>query len=152
MCAIFGISDHLEASNITYLGLHALQHRGQEGAGIVSSDGKSPYAHRRQGLVGKVFNATTIERLKGKAAIGHTRYSTTGGNNISNLQPLLMKTAYGWLSVTHNGNLVNAKPLITSLQHEGAMQWRAGSTDRGPMSGTRVVEVNPTNSKSEQAC
>src|SRR5438046_1452802 len=115
MCAIFGIAGADEAANLTYLGLHALQHRGQEGAGIVSTDNFQPYVHRRLGLVGDIFSPGTLQKLKGKAAIGHTRYSTTGGNTSENLQPFYMKSALGWLSIAHNGNLVNAAQLATNL-------------------------------------
>ena len=108
MCAIFGVVGNEEAAHLTYLGLHALQHRGQEGAGIVSTDGNQPYDVRKKGLVADVFHGGNLGRLKGAHAIGHTRYSTTGRNTSANLQPLLMKSALGWLSMAHNGNLVNA--------------------------------------------
>ncbi|MBY0370993.1 amidophosphoribosyltransferase [bacterium] len=121
MCAIFGITGEKEASNLAYLGLHSLQHRGQEGAGIVTTDGKEVYAHKRQGLVGDVFAPTDLAALKGQAAIGHTRYSTAGGNTAAGLQPLLMKSSLGWLSIAHNGNLVNATKLAAELEQEGAI-------------------------------
>lgn len=129
MCAIFGIADHEEAANLTYLGLHALQHRGQEGAGIVSTSGDGPFAHRAKGLVGEVFNQETLQNLKGKAAIGHTRYSTTGGNTLANLQPMLIKSNLGWVAVAHNGNLVNAKELIQKLEAQGSIFGSTNDTE-----------------------
>lgn len=121
MCAIFGIALNDEAAHLTYLGLHALQHRGQEGAGIVTTNGTGPHAHKRLGLVGEVFDDATLQRLKGTSAVGHTRYSTTGGNTEANLQPVLMKTALGWLSIAHNGNLVDAKQVGESLEKRGSI-------------------------------
>ncbi len=122
MCAIFGIIGDPEASNLTYLGLHALQHRGQEGAGIVSTDGEHSFVHRRAGLVADVFNSGILSQLKGVAAIGHTRYSTAGGsNNAAALQPFHMKGSLGWLSIAHNGNLTNAAKLAADLEAEGAI-------------------------------
>lgn len=121
MCAIFGIAGQEEASNLTYLGLHALQHRGQEGAGIVSTDGSRPYVVKRKGLVAENFDDQTLATLKGKSAIGHTRYSTTGANTNENLQPVWMKCSLGWIGVAHNGNLVNASMLSQQLEQEGAI-------------------------------
>jgi len=129
MCAIFGIVGHEEAANLTYLGLHALQHRGQEGAGIVSTDGEHPYTHRRKGLVSEAFNTTHLSRLKGHTAIGHTRYSTTGSNTMANLQPLLMKSALGWVAVAHNGNLVNSARLSSMLEEEGSIFQSTNDTE-----------------------
>src|SRR5262245_49230296 len=129
MCAIFGILSNEEAANITYLGLHALQHRGQEGAGIVSTDGSEPYAVKKKGLVGEVFGNGTLGSLKGSAAIGHTRYSTTGGNTVENLQPLLMKSAMGWVAVAHNGNLVNAPALTANLEKSGSIFQSTNDTE-----------------------
>lgn len=129
MCAIFGIAGEAEASNFTYLGLHALQHRGQEGAGIVATGGGAPNVHRRKGLVGEIFSPEHLERLKGNAAIGHTRYSTTGGNVQANLQPLVMKSSFGWVSIAHNGNLVNAKKLARELEERGAIFQSTSDTE-----------------------
>lgn len=129
MCAIFGITPHAEASNLTYLGLHALQHRGQEGAGIVSTEGVNPYVHRRKGLVADVFTNGSLHRLKGHTAIGHTRYSTTGANTMANLQPLLMKSALGWVAIAHNGNLVNATALTSALENEGSIFQSTNDTE-----------------------
>jgi amidophosphoribosyltransferase len=129
MCAIFGIAGHEEAANLTYLGLHALQHRGQEGAGIVATDGNAPLAVRRRGLVAEAFSNGALETLKGQHAIGHTRYSTTGGNTDANLQPLLMKSFLGWVSVAHNGNLVNAPTLIKDLEQGGSIFQSTNDTE-----------------------
>jgi amidophosphoribosyltransferase len=129
MCAIFGIGSHKEAAKITYLGLHALQHRGQEGAGIVSTDGDESFHVRRKGHVGDVFTESVLSRLKGTTAIGHTRYSTTGANNTMNLQPLTMKCALGWVGLAHNGNLVNAGELTRRLEREGAIFQSTNDTE-----------------------
>ncbi|NBT58738.1 amidophosphoribosyltransferase, partial [bacterium] len=129
MCAIFGISGHSEASHLTYLGLHALQHRGQEGAGIVSSHESKPYALKKRGLVGDIFTSDELLRLPGHQAIGHTRYSTAGGDRIENLQPLLLRTASGWISVAHNGNLVNAASLTSRLEKMGSIFQSTSDTE-----------------------
>jgi amidophosphoribosyltransferase len=111
-CAVFGIFSHPEASAHSALGLHALQHRGQEAAGIVSLDGEQFHAHRDLGLVGDIFSdKAVIKRLPGHAAIGHTRYSTTGEPMLRNVQPLFADLEFGGLAIAHNGNLTNA--LIT---------------------------------------
>jgi amidophosphoribosyltransferase len=129
MCAIFGITGEKEAANLVYLGLHALQHRGQEGAGIVSTDGTVSYSHKRLGLVGDAFSRSALAKLKGETAIGHTRYSTAGGSDVNALQPLLMKGSLGWLSIAHNGNLVNAQKLAAVLEQEGAIFQSASDTE-----------------------
>jgi amidophosphoribosyltransferase len=121
MCAIFGIAGHNEASNLTYLGLHALQHRGQEGAGIVSTDGKTQDVYRKKGLVSDIFTPHALEHLRGHTAIGHTRYSTTGANTIENLGPALLRTSLGWIGIAHNGNLTNAAELAKVLEAEGSI-------------------------------
>ncbi|MDC0713439.1 amidophosphoribosyltransferase [Stigmatella sp. ncwal1] len=121
MCGIFGIIGHPEASNLAYLGLHALQHRGQESAGIVSSDGNMLRFHREMGLVADIFTAPTLEKLLGSAAIGHVRYSTAGGSQLKNAQPLCVEYGGGQMSVAHNGNLVNAQELRQSLVADGAI-------------------------------
>ncbi len=129
MCAIFGIAGQQEASNLTYLGLHALQHRGQEGAGIVSTDGIVPFVHQERGLVADIFTATNIAKLQGHSAIGHNRYSTTGGNTSENLQPVMMKSSLGWVSIAHNGNLVNANVLTQKLEREGSIFQSTADTE-----------------------
>jgi len=121
-CGIFGISNHEDASALVALGLHALQHRGQEGCGIVSFDGKNYHSEKRQGLVGDHFtDSTTIKKLPGKFAIGHNRYSTTGETSMRNVQPFFADLHMGGLSVAHNGNLTNALLLRESLVKEGAI-------------------------------
>ncbi|AKQ68952.1 Amidophosphoribosyltransferase [Myxococcus hansupus] len=121
MCGIFGIVGHAEASNLTYLGLHALQHRGQESAGIVASDGMALRAHRQMGLVADIFDAPVIAGLPGQAAIGHVRYSTAGGSALKNAQPLFVQYAGGQCAIAHNGNLVNAAELKQQLEADGAI-------------------------------
>ncbi len=120
-CGIFGIYGHPEASNITYLGLYALQHRGQEGAGICSSDGNVFYIEKSAGLVADIFTEKKIKRLAGNIAIGHNRYSTAGGGGVKNVQPLVANYALGSIAVAHNGNLVNALQLKESLENDGAI-------------------------------
>jgi len=121
MCGIFGIVGHPEASNLTYLGLHALQHRGQESAGIVASDGRELRAIRRMGLVVDVFTAPDLSTLVGSSAIGHVRYSTAGGSQQKNAQPLMVAYSGGQLAVAHNGNLTNADALRKELEEQGAI-------------------------------
>ena len=121
-CGIFGISNHDDASALVALGLHALQHRGQEGCGIVSYDGKNYHSEKRQGLVGDHFtNQEILKRLPGGFAIGHNRYSTTGETSIRNIQPFFADLHLGGLSVAHNGNLTNALLLRESLVKDGAI-------------------------------
>ena len=121
-CGIFGISDHEDAAALVALGLHALQHRGQEGCGIVSFDGKNYHSEKRQGLVGDHFtDPETLKRLPGKFAIGHNRYSTTGETSLRNIQPFFADLHLGGLSVAHNGNLTNALLLRESLVKDGAI-------------------------------
>ena len=121
-CGIFGISNHEDASALVALGLHALQHRGQEGCGIVSFDGKNYHSEKRQGLVGDHFtDLDTLKRLSGNFAIGHTRYSTTGETSLRNIQPFFADLHMGGLSIAHNGNLTNALILREILVKEGAI-------------------------------
>jgi amidophosphoribosyltransferase len=121
-CGVIGVCGHPEAAELAYLGLYALQHRGQEGTGIVSMDGKSVYSHTGRGLVNDVFcSGEIIEQLKGNLAIGHNRYSTTGSDKMINVQPFLVNTKNGPLALGHNGNLVNARSLRKMLQEEGAI-------------------------------
>ena len=121
-CGVFGIFGHPEAANLTYLGLYALQHRGQESCGIVSSDGMHLKAHRGMGLVADVFKSDDIfERLPGRAAIGHVRYSTAGGNDMKNCQPIMVDYSRGSIAVAHNGNLVNAQEIRNNLEQRGSI-------------------------------
>ena len=121
-CGIFGISNHEDSSALVALGLHALQHRGQEGCGIVSFDGKNYHSEKRQGLVGDHFTDTEIlKKLPGNFAIGHNRYSTTGETSLRNIQPFFADLHTGGLSIAHNGNLTNALLLRQSLVKDGAI-------------------------------
>lgn len=129
MCAIFGVVGNTEASKLTYLGLHALQHRGQEGAGIVSSQNQEPHALKKKGLVGEVFTPQELEGLPGPHAIGHTRYSTAGGNSAANLQPILLRTGQGWIAIAHNGNLTNASALTRRLEKMGSIFQSTSDTE-----------------------
>ena len=121
-CGVFGISNHQDASAMVALGLHALQHRGQEGCGIVSYDGNNYHSEKRQGLVGDHFtNVETLKKLPGKFSIGHNRYSTTGETSLRNIQPFFADLHLGGLSLAHNGNLTNALSLRESLVKDGAI-------------------------------
>ncbi len=121
-CGIFGIYNHPEAARMTHLGLYALQHRGEEAAGICSSDGKDLYVYKGRGLVGEVFNdEKNITRLPGSLAIGHVRYSTTGSSNLVNAQPYKVNYSRGQVAIAHNGNLVNAQLLRGELEAYGSI-------------------------------
>tara|TARA_B100000427_G_C15505846_1_gene593926 strand:+ start:397 stop:1878 length:1482 start_codon:yes stop_codon:yes gene_type:complete len=129
-CGIFGISNIQDASTLTALGLHALQHRGQEGCGIVSYDGKNYHSEKRFGLVGDNFNKEKIlKNLPGKYAIGHNRYSTAGGTTLRNIQPFFADTNAGGIGVSHNGNLTNAIMLRKKLVKEGAIFYSTSDTE-----------------------
>ena len=121
-CGVFGVFGSQEAAHMTYFGLHSLQHRGQEGAGIVSSDGIKLRQYRNRGLLSEVFaNPQDLERLEGTSAIGHVRYGTSGNNSIANVQPFLFHFHDGDVALAHNGNLTNAKSLKQKLEDEGAV-------------------------------
>ncbi len=120
-CGIFGILGRPEAANLTYLGLYALQHRGQESAGIVASDGQGLHLERGMGHVAEVFSEVRLRRLKGSLAIGHVRYSTTGSSQLKNAQPILANYRRGSVALSHNGNLVNAHLLKAELEREGSI-------------------------------
>ncbi|MFT4090237.1 MAG: amidophosphoribosyltransferase [Asticcacaulis sp.] len=121
-CGVFGIYAMEDAAAVTVLGLHALQHRGQEACGIATSDGRRFYTERAHGLVGDVFTgADLIERLPGRSAIGHTRYSTAGGSHLRNVQPMFADLDTGGIAIAHNGNLTNFMTLRTKLVAEGAI-------------------------------
>jgi len=129
-CGVFGIIGHEEAAAHTVLGLHALQHRGQEGAGIVTSDGKNFHSHKALGLVGDNFsNEDVISALPGASAIGHNRYSTTGGDRLRNVQPLFGDFAFGGLALAHNGNLTNAISLRKRLVERGCLFQSTSDTE-----------------------
>jgi amidophosphoribosyltransferase len=120
-CGVFGVFNHPQAADLTYYGLHALQHRGQESAGIVASDGKTFRHHRGMGLVTQVFSRDILDGLSGNMAIGHVRYSTSGQSLLENAQPLVFKYSEGDLAVAHNGNLVNARVERDVLQQQGSI-------------------------------
>ena len=129
-CGVFGISNNPDASTLTALGLHALQHRGQEGCGIVSFDGKKYHSEKRFGLVGDNFNKEKVlKKLPGKFAIGHNRYSTTGGTALRNVQPFFADTNAGGIGVAHNGNLTNAITIRNKLVEEGAIFYTTSDTE-----------------------
>ncbi len=121
-CGVFGIFGHPEAANLTYLGLYALQHRGQESCGIVSSDGTNLRAYRGMGLVSDVFRRDAIfDEIPGRNAIGHVRYSTAGSSDLKNVQPIMVDYARGSIAVAHNGNLVNAQEVRNELERSGSI-------------------------------
>ncbi len=129
-CGVFGISDAKDASALTALGLHALQHRGQEGCGIVTFDGEKYYSEKRFGLVGDNFNKEKVlNNLKGNYAIGHNRYSTTGNNILRNIQPFFADTNAGGIGVAHNGNLTNSIALRNKLVEDGAIFYTTSDTE-----------------------
>ncbi len=129
-CGIFGISNTKDASALTALGLHALQHRGQEGCGIVTFDGKQYFSEKRFGLVGDNFNKEKIlKKLQGDYAIGHNRYSTTGENTLRNIQPFFADTNAGGIGLAHNGNLTNSISLRKKLVDEGAIFYTTSDTE-----------------------
>ncbi len=128
-CGVIGIWNHEDASRLAYLGLYAMQHRGQESAGIVSYDHKTLLQHKGLGLVGDVFSESTLNYLKGNVAIGHVRYSTTGQNLLANAQPLTAELYNNFISVAHNGNIVNASLIRKNLQKSGAIFQGSNDTE-----------------------
>jgi amidophosphoribosyltransferase len=153
-CGVFGVyGPGSEAANFTYLGLHALQHRGQESAGIVSTDGKTLHVHRGMGLVADIFTAEVLDRLPGGAAIGHVRYSTAGASHLKNAQPIAIQWAGGAVAVAHNGNLVNAEALRHELEAQGSIFQTTSDTEailhlmarapRGPARSGAADELVP---------
>ncbi|MRR16727.1 MAG: amidophosphoribosyltransferase [Deltaproteobacteria bacterium] len=120
-CGVFAIYGHEDASRVTYFGLFALQHRGQESAGIVVSDGCNVSEHKGMGLASGVFKESILQKLPGKLAIGHVRYSTTGSSTISNAQPFLVHVGDDYYALAHNGNIVNAQPLRAELENRGSI-------------------------------
>ena len=128
-CGVFGIFGHPEAANMTYLGLYALQHRGQESAGIASSDSQHVRVSRAMGYVADTFNGEALAQLPGSAAIGHVRYSTAGESKLSNAQPILIDCAHGQIAICHNGNLVNAGELRHDLVRRGSIFQSSSDTE-----------------------
>ncbi len=120
-CAVAAVFGDKDAANLVYLSLYALQHRGQESAGITTSDGKCLHSHRQMGLVADIFHENVLARLPGRMAIGHVRYSTSGSSNIKNCQPFAIEYSLGSLAITHNGNLINDIPIRKRLVDSGAL-------------------------------
>jgi amidophosphoribosyltransferase len=128
-CGVFGVFGHPDAAQLTYYGLHSLQHRGQEGTGIVVSDGNKLTGMKGEGLVSEIFTADKIAKLTGSAAIGHVRYATAGGGGYENVQPLLFHSSTGSLALAHNGNLVNANYLKHQLEAQGSIFQTSSDTE-----------------------
>lgn len=128
-CGVFGVFGHKSAANLCYYGLHSLQHRGQEAAGIIVKKEHKLNIHKGEGLVTEVFDAKRLAQLEGDAAIGHVRYSTAGGGGIANVQPFLFKTMKGSLGICHNGNIVNANILKQDLEEQGSIFSSSSDTE-----------------------
>ncbi|MCR6109643.1 amidophosphoribosyltransferase [Bacillus sp. A301a_S52] len=128
-CGVFGVWGHEDASHITYYGLHSLQHRGQEGAGIVVTDRNKLKIHKGMGLVNDVFNEDILNNMQGTGAIGHVRYTTAGGSDFINCQPLQFNSQTGSLAIAHNGNLVNATALKRQLEYQGSIFQTTSDTE-----------------------
>src|ERR1700674_3902620 len=128
-CGVAGVFGHSEAAKLAYLGLYALQHRGQESAGIFSSDGATLYLEKGMGLVQEVFQPPVLARLPGTAAVGHTRYSTAGDTSLMNAQPIVIDCNKGKLALAHNGNLTNAGKLRRTLEHRGSIFQTTSDTE-----------------------
>jgi amidophosphoribosyltransferase len=128
-CGVFGVFGHPEAAKMTYLGLYALQHRGQESAGIASTDGAEVHVHKSLGHVQDIFTPTVIAKLPGDAAIGHTRYSTAGDTSLMNAQPVVIDCNKGKLALGHNGNLTNALEVRRKLEHRGSIFQTTSDTE-----------------------
>ena len=128
-CGVFGIFGHPEAANLTYLGLYALQHRGQESAGIATADGEKIRISRAMGHVAEAFDERALEGLPGHIAVGHTRYSTAGESKLQNAQPILIDCAHGQIAIAHNGNLVNARELRDRLVRDGSIFQTSSDTE-----------------------
>ena len=128
-CGVFGVYGHTEASKLTYLGLYALQHRGQESAGIASADGERVRLVRQMGYVNEIFDEATLATLPGKIAIGHTRYSTAGESKLLNAQPILIDCVHGQIGICHNGNIVNANELRDRLVRAGSIFQTSSDTE-----------------------
>src|SRR5215469_9709649 len=120
-CGVVAIFSHPEAEKLAYLGLHALQHRGQESAGIVTSDGLTSRAHKAMGSVADIFTEEVLSKIGGTLAIGHTRYSTAGDSALLNAQPILVQSNKGAIAGAHNGNLVNATQIAGRLESQGSI-------------------------------
>jgi amidophosphoribosyltransferase len=128
-CGVVAIHQHPEAETLAYLGLHALQHRGQESAGIVSSDGMSLHIHKSMGLVADIFTEKKLSRIRGTLAIGHTRYSTTGDSALLNAQPIMVQSNKGMIALAHNGNLTNAQEIRGRMEAQGSIFQTSSDTE-----------------------
>jgi len=128
-CGVVGIHQHPEAETLAYLGLHALQHRGQESAGIVTSDGMSLHMHKGMGLVADIFTEKKLSRIRGTLAIGHTRYSTTGDSAILNAQPIMVQSNKGMIAMAHNGNVTNAQDIRARMEAHGSIFQTTSDTE-----------------------
>lgn len=128
-CGVFGVWGHTDAAQLAYYGLHSLQHRGQEGTGIVATDGEKLKGIKGEGLVAEVFTQEAMKELTGKAAIGHVRYATAGGGGYENVQPLLFHFQSGSMALAHNGNLVNANALKSQLEAQGSIFQTSSDTE-----------------------
>src|SRR6476661_7303215 len=128
-CGVMAVHNHLEASTMAYLGLHQLQHRGQESAGVVSSNGERLYMHKAMGQVADIFTEAVLEKLPGNLAIGHTRYSTTGDSAVLNAQPIMVDCNKGMIALAHNGNLVNANEIRARLEAQGSIFQTTSDTE-----------------------
>jgi amidophosphoribosyltransferase len=128
-CGVFGIFGHPEAANLAYLGLYALQHRGQESVGITTSDGARLQIHKALGYVADAFDEATFAKLRGTSAVGHVRYSTAGDSGLKNAQPILIDCAHGEIAIAHNGNLVNAQELRAELVGQGSIFQTTSDTE-----------------------
>src|SRR5437016_1542269 len=128
-CGVVAIYDHPEAETLAYLGLHALQHRGQESAGIVTSDGMSLHIHKSMGLVADIFTEKKLSRIRGTLAIGHTRYSTAGDLALLNAQPIMVQSNKGMIALAHNGNLTNAGELRARMEARGSIFQTSSDTE-----------------------
>src|SRR5271169_6528723 len=128
-CGVVAIWGHPEASTLAYLGLHALQHRGQESAGIASSDGERILLYKDMGLVADLFTDETLARVPGRLAIGHTRYSTTGDSALLNAQPIRVECSKGKIALAHNGNITNALEVRAQLESQGSIFQTTSDTE-----------------------
>jgi amidophosphoribosyltransferase len=128
-CGVVAIYSHPEAETLAYLGLHALQHRGQESAGIVTSDGMSLHIHKAMGLVADIFTEKKLARMRGTLAIGHTRYSTTGDSALLNAQPIMVQSNKGMIALAHNGNLTNAGEIRARMEAQGSIFQTSSDTE-----------------------
>src|ERR1700744_2196004 len=128
-CGVMAVHNHGEASTMAYLGLHQLQHRGQESAGIVSSNGERLFVHKAMGEVAEIFTEPVLDKLPGSLAIGHTRYSTTGDSAVLNAQPIMVDCNKGMIAIAHNGNLVNANEIPPKLAAQGSVFQTTSDTE-----------------------